>query len=126
MSARHPSLTPAELEVMREIWARGEVTVRDVYEAVREHRPIAYTTVLTVMKVLEQKGHLRKSTRNRAHVYRAARTEAVVMRSMVREFVERVFGGAARPLLVHLVEDRRLTRRELAELTRMLDDEEEK
>lgn len=109
---------------MRVVWQRGEVTVRDVYEALRARRQLAYTTVLTMMKVLEQKGHLRKQARDRAHVYRPARSEAAVMRSMVREFVQRVFGGSARPLLVHLIEDRKLTRPELEELARMVAQEE--
>jgi predicted transcriptional regulator len=124
MKARTPPLTPAELEIMRVVWRRGEVTVRDVYEAFREQRQVAYTTVLTMMKVLEQKGHLRRRTRERAHVYRPARPETDVVRSMVREFVERVFGGSARPLLVHLLEDRKLTRRELDEVARTIAREE--
>lgn len=124
MKAKHtPPLTPAELEIMRVVWQHGEATVRDVYEALREQRQVAYTTVLTMMKVLEQKGHLRKRTSERAHVYRPVRSEAVVMRSMVREFVERVFGGAAHPLLVHLLEDRKITREELERAARLVEEE---
>ncbi len=118
-----PPLTPAELEIMRVVWRESEATVRDVYEALREHRQIAYTTVLTMMKVLEQKGHLRKRTRDRAHVYRPVRSEAVVVRSMVREFVDRVFRGAAHPLLVHLLEDRKITREELEQAARRIEEE---
>lgn len=121
MKAEQTPLTPAELEIMRVVWKRGEVTVRDVYETLREQRRLAYTTVLTMMKVLEQKGHLRRRTRERAHVYRPTRTEGVVLRSMVREFVDRVFGGAPQPLLVHLLRDRRLSRREIDEIARMVE-----
>jgi len=107
---------------MKVVWQQGEATVRDVYEDLLQHRKIAYTTVLTMMKVLEGKGHLKKRQDDRAHVYRPTRPEAAVVRSMVREFVDRLFDGAAHPLLVHLVKDRRLTRKELEELAREIEE----
>lgn len=112
------TLTPHELDIMKLVWDRKEATVRDVYEALRARRRIAYTSVLTVMNVLERKGHLKKRAEGRSFVYQAARPRGQVLRAMVREFVERVFGGAAEPLLVHLLEDRKLTRRDLEALTR--------
>jgi predicted transcriptional regulator len=107
---------------MKIVWQQGEATVRDVYETLRERRRLAYTTVMTTMRVLEEKGHLKKREVDRAHVYRAARPEATVVRSMVREFVERVFDGSVQPLLVHLVKDRRLTPREIDQLKRMVEE----
>lgn len=117
---RKPSstLTPPELEIMRVVWDRTEATVRDVYEALLARRKVAYTTVLTVMKVLEAKGYLVRRQADRASVYGAAQPEQVVERSMVREFLDRVFDGASRPLLVHLLKDRRLTAEELEQLAR--------
>jgi BlaI family penicillinase repressor len=112
------TLTPHELDIMKLVWEREEATVRDVYEALRARRRIAYTSVLTMMNVLERKGHLRKRAEGRSFVYQAARPRGQVVRAMVREFVQRVFNGAAEPLLVHLLEDRRLTRAELEALTR--------
>jgi predicted transcriptional regulator len=119
---RPPSrtLTPQELEIMKAVWARERATVRDVYEALRVRRRVAYTTVLTMMNVLERKGHLRKRPEGRSFLYEPTRPRARVVRAMVREFLDRVFGGAAEPLLVHLVEDRRLSRRQLEALTRRL------
>ena len=96
------TLTPQELEIMKVVWQKGEATVRDVYEDLLERRKIAYTTVMTMMKVLEGKGHLKKRQDDRAYVYRPTRPEAAVVRGMVREFVDRLFDGAAHPLLVHL------------------------
>ena len=101
---------------MKIVWQRGQATVRDVYETLLERRKIAYTTVMTVMRVLERKGYLKSRRENRAYLYRAAHPERQVLRSMVREFVDRVFNGSAQPLLVHLVEDRRLSKEELEEL----------
>lgn len=105
---------------MKVVWQKGDTTVRDVYEALLEHRKIAYTTVMTMMKILEQKGYLRKRRDERAYVYRPAHPEKVVLRSMVREFVDRVFNGSAQPLLVHLVQDRRLSEEELEEVARLI------
>jgi len=114
------TLTPQELELMKILWAKGEVTVRDVYETLLERRRIAYTTVMTMMRVLEKKGHVKARRVSRAFVYRPSRPERQVVRSMVREFVDRVFNGSAQPLLVHLVEDRKLSPKELEELERLI------
>lgn len=122
MKPKPSTLTPQELEIMKVVWQLGEATVRDVYEDLLERRKIAYTTVLTMMKVLEGKGHLKRRQDDRAHVYRPAVPEAAVVRSMVREFVDRMFDGAAHPLLVHLVEDRRLSKKELEELARHIEE----
>ncbi len=105
---------------MKVVWERRRTTVRDVYEALLEDRKIAYTTVMTMMNVLERKGHLRKKSEGRSFVYQPTRSRKQVMRTMVRDFVDRVFGGSAEPLLVHLVEDRRLTPEELDALARRI------
>lgn len=103
---------------MKVVWTRKSATVRDVYEEMRRRRRVAYTTVMTMMNVLERKGHLRKRTEGRSFLYQPTRPKRQVVAAMVREFLDRVFGGSAEPLLVHLLEDRRLTERELAELVR--------
>ncbi len=120
MRKTSPTLTPQELEIMKVVWERRRTTVRDVYEALLEDRKIAYTTVMTMMNVLERKGHLRKKPEGRSFVYQPTRSRKQVMRTMVRDFVDRVFGGSAEPLLVHLVEDRRLTPEELDALARRI------
>jgi BlaI family transcriptional regulator, penicillinase repressor len=119
---RRPSqtLTPQELEIMKVVWDHGPATVRDVYEALRTRRRIAYTSVLTMMNVLERKGHLRKRAEGRSFRYQPARPRTQVVKAMVREFLDRVFGGSAQPLLVHLVEDRQLTDDDLRELARRI------
>jgi len=109
---------------MKAIWPRGQATVRDVYDDLRERRPIAYTTVQTMMNILETKGHLKREPGKKAHVYSPVRPQHTVVKSMVREFVNRVFDGSARPLLVHLLKERGLTERERRELQRLLKEEE--
>ena len=105
---------------MKIVWELGSATVRDVYEALLERRKIAYTTVMTVMRIMEQKKYLTKGSDGRAYVYRAARPKKQIIREMVGEFVNRVFNGSARPLVAHLIEDRRLSEEDLAEIARMV------
>ena len=105
---------------MKVIWRLEAATVRDVYEALRRRRRIAYTTVMTMMNVLEAKGHLRKDKADRAYRYRPARPRQAVVTSMVREFVNRVFDGASRPLMLHLVKQRRLSAEERAALVKLI------
>jgi predicted transcriptional regulator len=120
MSSKRAVLTSQELEIMKIVWVSGASTVRDVYETLLERRKIAYTTVMTMMNILEQKGYLKKAQKDRAYVYQATRAQKQVIRGMVREFVDRVFNGSAEPLLMHLVEDRRVSGQDLEEISRML------
>lgn len=109
---------------MKVIWPRGQATVREVYDELRSKRAVAYTTVQTMMNILETKGHLKREPGEKAHVYAPVRPQQIVVRSMVREFVNRVFDGSARPLLVHLLKEKGLTDRERRELQKLLDKEE--
>ena len=104
---------------MKIVWERESVTVRDVYEALLARRKVAYTTVMTMLKILEQKQYVKKTQTDRAYVYRAAQPKRQVVGAMVRDFVNRVFNGSAEPLLVHLVEEHNLTREDLEEIARL-------
>jgi BlaI family transcriptional regulator, penicillinase repressor len=119
MRRQSTTLTGQELEIMKVVWERESVTVRDVYEALLERRKVAYTTVMTMMKILEQKKYLKKSQAERAYVYRPAQPKRQVIGAMVREFVNRVFNGSAEPLLVHLVEEHKLSQEDLAEIAEL-------
>ncbi len=125
MRKKSETLTGQELEIMKIIWPLGQATIREVYDALKTKRTIAYTTVQTMMNILETKGHLRKEAGDKAHVYAPIRPQQLVVRSMVKEFVNRVFDGSARPLLVHLLKEKGLTDRERRELQRLLDKEDE-
>jgi len=109
---------------MKVIWPRGQATIREVYDELKARRTVAYTTVQTMMNILETKGHLKREPGEKAHVYAPVRPRQIVVRSMVREFVDRVFDGSARPLLVHLLKEKGLTERERRELHKLLDTEE--
>jgi predicted transcriptional regulator len=112
MRTPHPTLTPQELAIMKVVWQREKATVRDVYEALRETRQVAYTTVMTMMKILEEKGYLKKTSVDRAHLYKPAKPRQQVVGAMVRDFLDRVFDGASDSLLLHLAKDNKLTEKQ--------------
>jgi BlaI family transcriptional regulator, penicillinase repressor len=109
MRTAQSTLTPQELAIMKVIWRLGKATVREVHDTLREQREIAYTTVMTMMGVLEKKGHLKKSLVDRAHVFVPVKQQQEVVGNMVRDFVERVFDGASDNLLLALAKDNKLT-----------------
>jgi predicted transcriptional regulator len=120
MAARRAGLGDQELQILKIVWDRRSATVRDVYQDLLARRHVAYTTVMTMMNILEQKGYLRKRPGpDRAFVYTPARSKQAVVGGLVRDFVDRVFNGSAAPLVVHLIEDERISPEELAELRRL-------
>jgi predicted transcriptional regulator len=124
MKARKPVLTEHELAIMQIVWQRPAVTVRDVYEELLKRRKIAYTTVMTMMGILEAKGYLKRNRDAKAYVYRPTKGKSKVLASMVSDFVNRVFDGSAKPLLVHLVENEHLSQEELDEIAGLLKEKE--
>src|SRR5215472_6472373 len=124
MRPRHNTLTPQELEIMKLVWQLGHATVRDVYEALLERRKIAYTSVMTMMKILETKGYLKKRRQDRAFLYRPAHPKNQIIGGMIREFIDRVFNGSAEPLLVHLVKSSQLSEKDLKKIARMVKESE--
>jgi BlaI family transcriptional regulator, penicillinase repressor len=122
MRTPHPTLTPQELAIMKVVWRLEKATVRDVFDALRAKRAVAYTTVMTMMKILEEKGYLLKTRAERAYLYRPARPRQEVVRAMVRDFVDRVFDGAAGSLMLHLAKDRRLTKEERTKIRRIIEE----
>ncbi len=122
MRPKHTTLTPQELEIMKLVWERDTATVRDIYELLLKRRKVAYTTIMTMMKILETKGYLKKRLQDRAFVYQSAHPKSHVIGGMIREFVDRVFNGAAEPLLVHLVKSRGLSEKDLQKIIRMVEE----
>ena len=122
MRPKHATLTPQELEIMKLVWQRENATVRDIYEALLDKRKIAYTTVMTMMKILETKGYLKKRRQDRAFIYRPAHPKSQVIGGMLREFIDRVFNGSAEPLLVHLVHSRQIREKDLQKIVRMIEE----
>jgi BlaI family penicillinase repressor len=118
-------LTDLELEVMHVVWELERATVRQVYDVLGERRKIAYTTVMTMMNILEEKEYLKRSKKGRAYVYEPVRPKEEVLSSMVEDFVSRVYEGSAKPLVLGLLKERKLSKRELEEIGRMIDETED-
>lgn len=114
--SKNPLLAEQELEIMKVVWDLGSPTVREVYEVLRGRRRVAYTTIMTMMNILAEKKLLKRTPQGRAYIYRATRPKNDTVKSMVRDFVGRVFDGSAKPLLVQLVEDEQLTEKDLQQM----------
>jgi predicted transcriptional regulator len=108
-------LTRCEAEVMEVVWTRKAATVQDVVDSIR--RPLAYTTVMTTLKILEDKGFVeRGEKRIRAYVYRPIVSRESVRRHMAFDLAERLFGGSVKSLVLSLVHTEQITSHDLAEL----------
>jgi BlaI family penicillinase repressor len=115
-----PKLTNAELEIMHVVWELDGATVREVHERLNQRRTLAYTTVMTMMNILEEKGHLTRHKQGRAYRYEPVRPKSQVISGMVDDFVGKVFDGSARPLVLGLVKDRKLSEKDLEEIARLI------
>jgi predicted transcriptional regulator len=113
--------TASELEILRVLWERGPSTVREVQEALREKKDLGYTTVLKLLQIMTAKGTVRRNEEQRAHVYEACQPATETKRQLVGDVLQRVFAGSASELMIHALEGRRTSKKELDELRRLLD-----
>jgi len=120
MKNETPKLTNAELEIMHVVWELDGATVREVHERLNQRRALAYTTVMTMMNILDEKGHLTRHKQGRAYRYEPVRPKSQVISGMVDDFVGKVFDGSARPLVLGLVKDRKLSEKDLEEIARLI------
>jgi BlaI family transcriptional regulator, penicillinase repressor len=129
-------LTKLELQIMQVIWKLGTssaraatvasssnsaCSVKDVQEGLEQK--LAYTTVQTMLNILERKGKLKRKLRGRAYVYNATVTEARASRHAVRDLVDRMFGGSTDELVMSLIKSRQIDPKRIAELSRQLEEE---
>lgn len=114
---RH-TLGDLQFAIMAVLWARGEATTSEVHEALLAERDLAFTTIATMLRKMEDKGVVAHRAEGRQFVYRPAVSEAQVRRSMVGELVGRVFGGDPKALVAHLVSEHEIDVAELTELRR--------
>ena len=114
--------TVSELEILRVLWARGPSTVREVHEQLSEKKALGYTTVLKLLQIMTAKGTVRRNEEQRAHVYEACQPATETKRQLVGDVLQRVFEGSASELMIHALEGRRTSKKELDELRRLLDE----
>ena len=104
------------------LWSRGPSTVREVHEALSEKKDLGYTTVLKLLQIMTAKGTVRRDEGQRAHVYEACQPAAETKRQLVGDVLQRVFEGSASELMIHALEGRRTSKKELEELRGLLDE----
>lgn len=114
--------TVSELEILRVLWTRGPSTVREVYEALNEKKPLGYTTVLKLLQIMTAKGTVRRNENQRAHVYQARQPAEHTKRQLAGDVLQRVFEGSASQLMMHALAGRRASREEVEELRRLIDE----
>jgi predicted transcriptional regulator len=117
---RHENPTPAELEVLQVIWERGPSTVRQVMTVLNQERPRAYTSVMSLMNVMVEKGLLGQEPKGRAFVYSAKVSQANTRSEIVKDLLGRVFAGSASALVTHLLEQARPDNEELNEIRKTI------
>ncbi len=118
-------LGETEMEVLHHVWALGEATVADVRERVLKERDIAYTTIMTVMKKLADKGYLQYHKEGRTYVYAPAQEPNKVQHNLLRRLMESVFEGSPMALVQTLVQHEDLSDKERNEIRQMIDAMEE-
>jgi predicted transcriptional regulator len=122
MAPRETDLGTAELEVLKALWDHGPATVREVMNTLHEQgRQVAYTTVLTFLTRLEQKGFVKSNKSEVAYVYRPAVTRARITKSRLRSLIEQLYDGDAAPLVLQLMREQNFTADEIAELQKLID-----
>jgi predicted transcriptional regulator len=114
------SFTERELDVMGVLWDEGSATVAEVRERLADD--LAYTTVLTVLRILEEKGYVGHTEEGKAYRYHPLVDRSAAGRSAVKRLVRKVFRGSPEMLLTHLVDDRGLTEDELQRMRKLLDE----
>ena len=119
---RNEGPTPAELEILRVVWERGPSTVREVLEALNSSRKRAYTSVMSLMNVMAEKGLLSRAPQGRAFVYDAKVTRRKTRSQMLKDMLDRVFDGSANLVVAHLLEQAKPSEEELEEIRRTVAD----
>ena len=117
-----PNPTEGELAILRVLWERGPSTVRQVHEALAtRERATAYTTALKLLQIMTEKGLVRRDDSDRSHIYHPRLTQDQTQRQLVRDLLDRAFGGSASKLVMQALNARRATPEELGEIRKLID-----
>jgi BlaI family transcriptional regulator, penicillinase repressor len=116
-----PRPTDAELAILRVLWELGPSTVRQVHDVLLRERPTAYTTALKLLQIMTEKGLVRRDETDRTHIYQARLTEEQTQRQLVRDLLDRAFGGSSTKLVMQALAARRTTAEELTEIRRLIE-----
>ena len=118
--------TPAELLILDILWDKRKATVREVHDEVSKRKSTAYTTVLKLMQIMQEKGLVARDVRGKAHVYSPKFTQRQTQTKLVTSLLDKAFRGSALNLVQHVLETKPATSAELAEIRRLIDEAEAK
>jgi predicted transcriptional regulator len=121
---RSPQLTEAELRLMNVLWDKGSATVAEVADALKHDPPLAYSTVLTTLRILENKGYLRHGKEGRAFIYEPTIDRQQARRGAIHHLLSRFFDNSPELLLANLLGDERISRKEINRLKKLISEHE--
>jgi len=113
--------TKSELAILRVLWERGPLSVRDVQAVLNASKPTGYTTVLKLMQIMTEKRLLERDDSVRPQLYRARQQQAQTQKHLLRDFIERAYGGSVKALVMHALSTKKPSREELEELEALLE-----
>lgn len=116
-----PTPTPAELEILQVLWSCGEAKVQEVNDKLSEMKPVGYTTTLKTMQIMEQKGLLGRKKDGKSHIYFPLAAQTDTQSSMLDKLLESVFGGSKSQLVMQLLGNKKVSKKELDEIKKFLD-----
>lgn len=116
--------TPAELEMLRLLWASGPATAKQVHQAALASRPdMNYATVLRLLQVMHSKGILSRDESQRAHIYAPAQAQDALQTNLLKELIQKAFAGSGKALVLAALRGGHVSRKERAEIQALLDEE---
>jgi predicted transcriptional regulator len=121
MSSKQRRPTEAELSILRVLWENGPGSVRDIQRILDEVRPTGYTTVLKTMQIMTEKGLVERDEAVRPQIYRARHSQEQTQRQLVRDLLQRAFGGSVKTLVLQALSTRKSSAAELEEIEKLLD-----
>jgi len=116
-----PRPTKSELAILRVLWERGPLSVRDVQGALSVSKPSGYTTVLKLMQIMTEKGLLERDDSVRPQLYKARHKQAHTQKHLLRDFIDRAYGGSVKALVLHALSTKKPSAKDLEELAALLD-----
>jgi predicted transcriptional regulator len=116
-----PRPTDAELAILRILWERGPSTVRQVHDILGRERQAAYTTALKLLQIMTEKGLVERDERDRTHIYRPRLSEETTQRQLVRDLLDRAFGGSSSKLVMQALATKRASAEELRDIRKAID-----
>jgi BlaI family transcriptional regulator, penicillinase repressor len=119
---RSPALTDAEARIMSVLWQRHTATVGDVVAALKKRRPVSYSTVQTILRILEMKGYVAHEKVARAFIYRPVVDERQARRRALKHLVSRMFNGSPSLLVLNVLEDDQIEAQELQRLKKLIEE----